>query len=162
MIWCGLWGGRSMTQSSSVCVLPSRHAFTAVWLRSIEATANQMLSRWWCMVDENLTVPFSVNNFINFDKIFSTTGWNVADEASANSRSIKFLRPDTPVGTTTYKLDGQPTPSVCMHECYTKGLNAQEYPLNLQLKYYWWVISIHLLILKTVPPLQATKTGELL
>lgn len=43
-----------------------------------EAVSNQMLSRWYCMVGQNLMVLFRVHNFISFDKISNTTGWNAA------------------------------------------------------------------------------------
>lgn len=40
--------------------------------------ANQMLSRWYYVMDQILMVLLCVHNCIHFDKISNTTGWNIA------------------------------------------------------------------------------------
>lgn len=46
-----------------------------VVLKTKTAAGNQMLSRWYCMVDQSLVVHFCIQYSINFDKIFNTNGW---------------------------------------------------------------------------------------
>lgn len=45
-----------------------------------EAVANHMLSRWFCMVDENLIVLSQVHNSIHLDKITDITGPKIYKE----------------------------------------------------------------------------------
>lgn len=43
-----------------------------------ETAANQQLFRWYYMVIQNVTVLFCVHDFISFEMLPNTTGWNTA------------------------------------------------------------------------------------
>lgn len=69
--------GQSMTDQFPLCLWSIDRSFGLVVMLENKTVANHMLSRWHCMVDDNLMAPFCVHNYINLKKS-QTTGWNSA------------------------------------------------------------------------------------
>ena len=86
MVRSGFWREQSMTDSVPWWDILSRFCVTALVVQYIwnhwhenEGIARWMLSRWYCLVGQNLTAAFCVLNINrSFDKIPYTTGWNAA------------------------------------------------------------------------------------